>query len=76
MQLNSTVEVKVLSVDKDQRRIGLSLKAMIKPPEPVATPEEEEEEAPVEPVKPRARTTPLRGGTGPSGPLFTMPGEG
>lgn len=75
VQLNSTVEVKVLSVDKDQRRIGLSLKALVKPAEPVGTPEEEEEEAPLAPVKPRVRTTPLRGGTGPSGPLFTMPGE-
>jgi small subunit ribosomal protein S1 len=75
VQLGSTVEVKVLSVDKVQRRIGLSLKAMIQPPEPVAEPEPEEEEAPAEPVKPRVRTTPLRGGTGSGGPLFKMPGE-
>jgi small subunit ribosomal protein S1 len=62
------VEVVVLSVDKNQRRISLSLKALLKmkeeaekanqPPEP----EEPEEEAP--PPKPRVRTTPLRGGVG------------
>jgi ribosomal protein S1 len=56
------VQVMVLSVDKGQRRISLSLKAAL-PQEPEATPEAEEEEA-VEVKPPRPRTTPLRGGIG------------
>ncbi len=62
------VEVAVLSVDKAQRRIALSLKAALKMKEdaemanrPAEEPEEEEE---TPPPKPRVRTTPLRGGTG------------
>jgi small subunit ribosomal protein S1 len=67
------VEVMVLSVDAEKRRIALSLKqvaqAKAPPPAPVAPePEEEEPEVPAKPVRPR--TTPLRGGTGGGGPLF------
>ncbi|HYT91546.1 MAG TPA: S1 RNA-binding domain-containing protein, partial [Gemmataceae bacterium] len=57
------VQVMILSVDPAQRRIGLSLKAALKAPEPVEEPEEEEE---VEVKPPRPRTTPLRGGIGDS----------
>jgi small subunit ribosomal protein S1 len=67
------VEVVVVSVDPGQRRIGLSLKAALaKEPEPeeAAAPEPEE---PVEPPKPRVRTTPLRGGIGSGGPLINLP---
>jgi small subunit ribosomal protein S1 len=57
------VQVMVLSVDREQRRISLSLKAALpKEPEPAAEEEVEEEEVPVKP--PRPRTTPLRGGLG------------
>ncbi len=67
------VQVKVLSVDPTQRRISLSLKAaQVKEPEPAV--EEEPEPEPEVPAKPpRPRTTPLRGGTGSSGPLFRLP---
>jgi ribosomal protein S1 len=66
------VQVKVLSVDPEQRRISLSLKAaQVKEPEPVAEEEEAEPEVPVKPSRPR--TTPLRGGTGSGGPLFQLP---
>jgi small subunit ribosomal protein S1 len=58
------VQVMVLTVDPGQRRIGLSLKAALKAPEPVEETEEEEEEVEVKP--PRPRTTPLRGGIGDS----------
>ncbi len=67
------VQVKVLSIDPEQRRIALSLKAaQAKPPEAV---EEEVEEEPAAPVKPpRPRSTPLRGGTGTGGgQLFSLP---
>jgi ribosomal protein S1 len=67
------VQVKILSIDPEQRRIALSLKAaQVKAPEPV---EEEVEEEPAVPVKlPRPRTTPLRGGTGSGGgQLFSLP---
>ena len=67
------VQVKVLSVDREQRRISLSLKAaQPKEPEAAAEEPEAEPEAPAKP--PRPRTTPLRGGTGSgSGQLFKMP---
>jgi predicted RNA-binding protein with RPS1 domain len=77
VQPGQEVEVKVLGVDVEQRRISLSLKAALakeEPPTPEAEPEvEEEPEAPAKPA--RTRTTPLRGGIG-SGPLFRLPGGG
>jgi small subunit ribosomal protein S1 len=75
------VDVMVLGVDPEKRRIALSLKQAVKakeapPPAPAA--EEAEEEEPEAPAKPlRPRTTPLRGGTGAGGPLFpNLPSEG
>jgi small subunit ribosomal protein S1 len=72
VKVGQEVQVKVLSLDPNQRRISLSLKAALPKEEPKAGPEEPEEEeeeaAPVKPPKPR--TTPLRGGTGGGGPLF------
>jgi small subunit ribosomal protein S1 len=65
VQSGQEVQVVVLRVDKEQRRISLSLKAAL-PPEPHEDEEEEaetaEEESPARP--PRPRTTPLRGGIG------------
>ncbi|HLJ92033.1 MAG TPA: S1 RNA-binding domain-containing protein [Gemmataceae bacterium] len=59
VQVGQEVRVMVLDVDRNQRRISLSLKAAM--PKEAEEPEEEEE---VE-VKPRRpRTTPLRGGLG------------
>lgn len=68
------VEVMVLSVDTEKKRISLSLKqaALAKappPPPPTTEPEPDVEEV-AEPSKPRKHATPLRGGTGPVGPLF------
>jgi small subunit ribosomal protein S1 len=57
------VQVKVLRVDKEQRKISLSLKEAL--PKEVAKPAEEEAEEEEVEVKPRRpRTTPLRGGIG------------
>jgi small subunit ribosomal protein S1 len=61
VQVGQEVSVVVLTIDKGQRRIGLSLKAA--QPQAVEEPEEEEE-GPVEVKPPRPRTTPLRGGLG------------
>src|SRR5262245_31103894 len=59
---DQVVAVKVLNIDKEQRRISLSLKqAVAQETEPPAE-EGEEEVAEVKP--PRPRTTPLRGGIG------------
>jgi ribosomal protein S1 len=55
------VTVKVLTIDVPGRRMGLSIKAALKAPEPVAA-EPAEEEAPAKPLPPR--TIPLRGGVG------------
>jgi small subunit ribosomal protein S1 len=63
VQPGQEVQVKVMSVDPSQRRIGLSLKeAQAKEPE--KTEEEQEEEVPEVVKPPRPRTTPLRGGLG------------
>ncbi|OAI51336.1 hypothetical protein AYO44_00570 [Planctomycetaceae bacterium SCGC AG-212-F19] len=65
VQPDQIVQVKVMSIDPAQKRIGLSLKAAA--PEPEAAPEEEAEEASAEPARPpKVRTTPLRGGIGSS----------
>ncbi|HUY36648.1 MAG TPA: S1 RNA-binding domain-containing protein [Pirellulales bacterium] len=59
------VEVKVLSVDAEQQRISLSLKALMARPEAAKKAEPdvpEPDESPVAPAK--KRTTPLKGGMG------------
>jgi small subunit ribosomal protein S1 len=66
VQPDQQVEVKVLSVDRDARRISLSLRDA-HPPEPEKKPEEEvaaEESAPEKPEKPRKRNYELKGGVG------------
>jgi small subunit ribosomal protein S1 len=59
VQSGATVQVMVLNVDREQRRIALSLKAALPEDEPEAA-EEEEDDTP--PPAPRPRTRPLRGG--------------
>ena len=69
VKVGDVVKVQILSVDKEQHRIGLSIKQAAPKPDPTPTAEDEDDEEAV-PVKPaRPRTTPLRGGTG-SGPMF------
>jgi small subunit ribosomal protein S1 len=64
VQDGQAVQVKVLSVDPQQRRISLSLRQAMTP-EPVKPAEEEvAEEESNEPVKPRIRNPNLRGGVG------------
>jgi ribosomal protein S1 len=63
VKVGQEVQVMVLSVDRNQRRIGLSLKAALKQEEPEEEAEAEAEEE-VEVKPPRPRTTPLRGGIG------------
>jgi small subunit ribosomal protein S1 len=60
VQVGQEVRVMVLAVDRNQRRISLSLKAAM--PEEAEEPVEEEEEIDRKPARPR--TTPLRGGLG------------
>ena len=56
------VNVKVLSLDAEARRMSLSIKQALRAPEPEGPAEgEEEDEAPAPPPR---RTTPLRGGVG------------
>jgi small subunit ribosomal protein S1 len=62
VQAGQEVKVMVLKVDKEQRRISLSLKAALPEDKKVEEVEEEEEQVEVKP--PRPRTTPLRGGLG------------
>ncbi len=57
-----TVDVKVISVDPEQQRISLSMKALAARPEPVKKAEEEEVELP--PLPPSKRKGPLKGGIG------------
>ena len=74
VKVEQEVQVMVLNVDPEQRRIGLSLKQALPKPDPTLEEEDDEEvEVPVKPRKPP--TTPLRGGTG-AGPLFPNLGGG
>jgi small subunit ribosomal protein S1 len=57
-----TVDVKVQSIDADQQRIGLSMKALAARPGPVKKEEPEPEEAPPPIIS--KRKTPLKGGVG------------
>ncbi len=69
------VNVKVLSVDPEARRISLSIRQAIEEPvNVVAEDEEDEPEEPVKPAKPRA--TPLRGGGVGGSSLLIPPHEG
>jgi len=65
VKVGQEVQVRVLKVDQNMKRISLSLKAATAAPEPVATPETA---PPPEPEKPRKapppRRTPLKGGLG------------
>jgi small subunit ribosomal protein S1 len=72
VQEGQAVDVKILKIDREQRRIALSLKATQPKPEEVAPlePEEPEVEEAPPPAKP-APKVPLKGGLGgASGPLF------
>ncbi len=60
LQEGQEIEVKVMSVDRESQRIGLSLKATL--PEPVTETAEAEAE-PEQPARPK-RTKPLKGGIG------------
>jgi small subunit ribosomal protein S1 len=72
VQAGQTVEVRILSIEKERERISLSLKDAIAKPQAAEKQEEPaEDEAPAPPPKPpKPRTTPLRGGIGSGGPLF------
>jgi small subunit ribosomal protein S1 len=65
------VEVKIVSVDKEKQRIGLSLKALLPPPEKPGQQKIEDEDLPLPagaPRPPRKRNEELKGGIGgPSG---------
>jgi small subunit ribosomal protein S1 len=63
------VEVKILSVDREQQRMSLSLRAVQPKPEPVQksdAAEVQEEASEQRPLKVKPRQEPLRGGTGSS----------
>jgi small subunit ribosomal protein S1 len=62
VQPGQEVQVKVLDVDRNNRRISLSLKAALAEAAEADADEETDEEIEVKP--PRPRTTPLRGGIG------------
>jgi small subunit ribosomal protein S1 len=70
VQEDQAIDVKILKIDREQRRIALSLKATQANPEDELPPEEPEvEEAPPVPKPPPK--IPLKGGLGgASGPLF------
>ncbi|MBX7102620.1 MAG: S1 RNA-binding domain-containing protein [Gemmataceae bacterium] len=68
------VQVKILNVDRDQRRISLSIK-QVREKEIEEAIAAEADEAPAAPVKPRVKNPNLRGGTGTPGPLFPQLGQ-
>jgi ribosomal protein S1 len=72
VKVDQDVNVKVLSVDVQNRRMALSIKQALMAPDPVEEPAEDE--APAAPPKLRKFTTPLRGGVG--GKLIELPKPG
>ncbi|QDU43375.1 30S ribosomal protein S1 [Symmachiella dynata] len=65
------VEAKVVSIDGERKRIGLSMKALKAKPEPVKKPKDEDLSPSGGEAYQRKRKGPLKGGTGgSSGPLF------
>ncbi|MHC5537815.1 30S ribosomal protein S1 [Singulisphaera rosea] len=66
LKLGEVVEVKVLRVDRDERKIGLSRRQLHEPQ--VETRDAE----PSAPAAPRVEPTGLKGGVGASGPLFSL----
>ncbi|MEO1993672.1 MAG: S1 RNA-binding domain-containing protein [Planctomycetaceae bacterium] len=78
LQVGQDVEVKILSVDTERKRISLSLKAMNPAPERAETAVEQEDETTPELEKAReAARENLKGGMGggPHGGLFGNPGD-
>jgi small subunit ribosomal protein S1 len=71
VKVGDTVQVKVVNIDRDQRRIGLSIKA-VKEAEKEAANEAEAAAEPEQPKTPRVKNPNLRGGIGSGGPLFPM----
>lgn len=72
-KVGQDIQVKILSMDPETKRISLSIKALTAPEASVAEPEEAEPVAPAKPVKPAPpRNFTMRGGIGDSGnkPLF------
>jgi small subunit ribosomal protein S1 len=69
VKVGDEVEVKVLRVDAKDRKIGLSRKNLYG-----GVPEEEVEGEPTPESGAKPKDRELRGGTGPAGPLFQMPG--
>lgn len=68
------IDVMVLSVDSEQQRISLSLKALEARPQAAEKEEPEPEEPETPPPAPKKRTTPLKGGVGgpPTGERFGL----
>jgi small subunit ribosomal protein S1 len=79
VKVGDDVDVKVLRVDQQDRKIGLSMRNVDDPTVPDDIPEipdeAYEEAAGSDDRGERKGRSDLRGGTGDSGPLFKMPGE-
>lgn len=71
VKVGDDVQAKVVSIDPDRKRIGLSLKALKSMPAPPVKPKDEDLAPSGSEVYQRKRKGPLKGGTGGSaGPLF------
>lgn len=74
VKVGESVQAKVVNIDRDQRRIGLSIKA-VKDAEKEAAEEAEAAAEPEQPKTPRVKNPNLRGGIGSGGPLFPTLGK-
>jgi small subunit ribosomal protein S1 len=74
VQPDQEVQIRILKIDREQRRIALSLKATLQKPDEAPPPEEPEPAADETPSPPKPPPkVPLKGGLGDeSGPLFTV----
>jgi small subunit ribosomal protein S1 len=76
VKVGQDVAVRVLAIDREQRRISLTIKGAVEEPPPpseeeVAAKDDAAPEAPAK--KPPTRKTGLKGGIGGGGPLFKLP---
>lgn len=75
------VNVQILEIDKERRRVALSLKGAVALAEQEAAEKDRAEPAakeaaePERPKKPKKKDPDLRGGLGGGGPLFKLPGQ-
>lgn len=75
LKAGQEVDVKVVRIDREARKLSLSVKQAVAAAKAAAAQPEPEEEEETPPAPKPERKIPLKGGLGGGGPLFALPGE-